>query len=65
MTVAMRRAGALLFAVAVLCSTIAHVSAQATESVVTAQVLDFEKGFIFFTTGDGFRVAPAVVITDY
>ncbi len=31
--------------------------------VVTAQLLDYEKGFVFFTTGDGFRVSPAVQIT--
>ncbi len=32
--------------------------------VVTAQLLDFEKGFVFFTTGDGFRVAPNVQIVN-
>ncbi len=64
MSLATRTAGALLLALALLCSTIAHVSAQA-DAVVAVQVLDFEKGFIFFTTGDGFRVAPAVAITDY
>ncbi|MFN2450547.1 MAG: hypothetical protein ABR508_12290, partial [Candidatus Baltobacteraceae bacterium] len=31
--------------------------------IVTAQLLDYEKGFVFFTTGDGFRVAPNVQIT--
>jgi len=31
---------------------------------VTGQILDFEKGFVFFTTGDGFRVAPNVEILD-
>lgn len=29
--------------------------------VVTAQLLDFEKGLVFFTTGDAFRVAPNAV----
>lgn len=32
---------------------------------VTAQLLDFEKGYVFFTTGDGFRVAPSAPILDY
>lgn len=31
---------------------------------VTAQVLDYEKGYLFFTTGDGFRVSPDVQIDD-
>ena len=31
---------------------------------VTAQVLDYEKGYLFFTTGDGFRVSPSVQIDD-
>lgn len=34
-------------------------------TVVTAQILDYEKGFVFFTTGDGFRVSPAVRIAQY
>jgi hypothetical protein len=32
---------------------------------VTAQLLDFEKGYVFFTTGDGFKVAPNAPILDY
>lgn len=32
--------------------------------VVTAQLLDYEQGYVFFTTGDGFRVSPNVVIHD-
>lgn len=32
--------------------------------VVTAQLLDYEKGFVFFTTGDGFRVAPDAAIVN-
>ena len=32
---------------------------------VTAQLLDYEKGYVFFTTGDGFRVAPNAPILDY
>jgi hypothetical protein len=30
--------------------------------VVTGQLLAYQDGFVFFTTGDGFRVAPGVVI---
>ena len=30
--------------------------------VVTAQLLDYERGLIFFTSGDAFRVSPAVRI---
>jgi hypothetical protein len=30
----------------------------------SGQVLDYQHGFLFFTTGDGFRVAPDVRITD-
>lgn len=33
--------------------------------VVTAQILDFERGYVFFTTGDGFHVAPNVTLLDY
>ncbi|HLY03728.1 MAG TPA: hypothetical protein VKR56_14685 [Candidatus Cybelea sp.] len=32
--------------------------------VVTGQLLAYQDGFVFFTTGDGFRVAPGVVIRD-
>ncbi len=31
--------------------------------VVTAQILDYERGFVFFTSGDGFRVSPTVQIS--
>lgn len=30
--------------------------------VVTTQILDYERGFVFFTSGDGFRVSPQVVV---
>jgi hypothetical protein len=33
--------------------------------VVTAQILDYQNGYVFFTTGDGFRVSPTVAIVDY
>jgi hypothetical protein len=32
--------------------------------VVTGQLLAYQDGYVFFTTGDGFRVAPNVVIRD-
>jgi hypothetical protein len=32
---------------------------------VTGQLLDYEQGYVFFTTGDGFRVSPTVQIRDY
>ncbi|MEO6836025.1 MAG: hypothetical protein ABI231_09010 [Candidatus Tumulicola sp.] len=32
--------------------------------VVTGQLLAYQGGFVFFTTGDGFRVAPDVAIRD-
>jgi hypothetical protein len=33
-------------------------------TVVSGQLLAYQSGFVFFTTGDGFRVAPDVVIRD-
>lgn len=38
--------------------------AQSSAMVATAQLLDYQKGFVFITTGDGFRVAPGVQIVD-
>lgn len=32
--------------------------------VVTGQLLAYQDGFVFFTTGDGFRVAPGIVLHD-
>ncbi len=49
--------GALL-----LCAATAAGPAPVT--VVTAQILDYEKGYLFLTTGDGFKVAPNVVISN-
>lgn len=39
-------------------------TAIAADTVVTAQILDYEKGYVFFTTGDGFKVAPNVVVVN-
>ncbi len=60
----MRAAFAAILSLAILSGTLLHASAQAGTTIVTAQVLDFEKGYVFFTTGDGFRVSPAIVIVD-
>jgi hypothetical protein len=49
-------------AVAALVTCIA--AGAAGNTVVTAQILDYEKGFLFFTTGDGFKVAPDVVLVN-
>lgn len=38
--------------------------AQVEGPAVTGQVLDYEGGYLFFTTGDGFAVAPHVKIVD-
>lgn len=32
---------------------------------VTGQLLDYQQGYVFFTTGDGFKVSPAVQIVNY
>lgn len=40
------------------------IGASAAPIVVTTQILDYEKGYVFFTTGDGFRVAPNVQIVN-
>ena len=32
---------------------------------MTGQILAYQNGFVFFTTGDGFKVAPSVKILDY
>ena len=39
-------------------------AAPAETTTVTAQVLDYEKGYLFLTTGDGFRVAPNVIVVN-
>lgn len=40
----------------------ALLGAAAQGITVTAQVLDYERGWLFITTGDGFRVAPGATI---
>ena len=48
-----------------LCALVFCIAAAAAGGpVVTAQILDYEKGFLFFTTGDGFKVSPDVVVVN-
>ncbi len=65
MNAALRIVSAATLAIAILSATIGHAAAQADTLVVTAQLLDYQNGYIFFTTGDGFRVSPNVAIVDY
>lgn len=51
---------ALLLVALSLCA----MSAAPPQTVVTAQILDYERGYLFLTTGDGFKVAPDVVIVN-
>jgi hypothetical protein len=43
---------------------LALVGAASAGVTVTSQVLDYEKGWLFLTTGDGFRVAPNVDVVN-
>lgn len=56
----MRRA--LCVALAALAVGLLAVAGQPIK--VTGQLLAYQDGFVFFTTGDGFRVAPTIVIHD-
>lgn len=58
----MRHALVLLVACALIGSAVAR---GADSIVVTAQLLDYERGYVFFTTGDGFRVAPNAAVVDF
>lgn len=49
-------------ALAALCCVI--LIAASGQIVVTGQLLAYQEGFVFFTSGDGFRVSPHVVIDD-
>lgn len=51
-----------VFACALVAASVA--AGVASDTVVTAQILDYERGYIFFTTGDGFKVSPGVVIVN-
>jgi len=56
-----KRAVVFFIVCAMVCASIAR---SADAAVVTAQLLDYEQGYVFLTTGDGFRVAPNVAITE-
>jgi hypothetical protein len=43
---------------------LALVGAASPTVTVTSQILDYEKGWLFLTTGDGFRVAPNVEVVN-
>jgi hypothetical protein len=60
--VAVKRLAALVPCLALVALTLASAGAQAIR--VTGQILAYQSGFVFFTTGDGFRVAPAIVLKD-
>jgi hypothetical protein len=51
-------------AAVVLAALMLGVSSVPQTQVVTAQILDYEKGYLFFTTGDGFHVSPNAVIVN-
>jgi hypothetical protein len=53
-----------IFSIAAALLCIALIAAGNGTVVVTGQLLDYESGFVFFTSGDGFRVSPAVTIKD-
>ena len=53
-----------LSAIVAAATALCMIAAAAAGTVVTAQILDYEKGYVFFTTGDGFKVAPDVVIVN-
>jgi hypothetical protein len=65
MNVALRVIPAALLGLTILASSLFPVSAQTGTIAVTAQLLDYQNGYVFLTTGDGFRVLPAVAIVDY
>jgi len=60
---------AWIAALGFLLSFATHATAQApaptADIIVNGQILDAEQGYLFFTTGDGFRMDPAVLILDY
>jgi hypothetical protein len=65
MKAAVRIASAITLVIAIFSATIFQASAQAGTVVVTAQILDYQNGYVFITTGDGFRVSPNLAIVAY
>lgn len=58
----MRNLRTLLLLLACVSLAVPFARAQTNDVIFTAQILDYQKGFLFITTGDGFRVAPNVAI---
>lgn len=58
----MKSVAALFLAIAF--AVVAAVGASAQALRVTGQILAYQDGYVFFTTGDGFRVAANVAIDD-
>ncbi len=65
MKFAVRTASAITMAFAILSATVFQAFAQSGNVVVTAQLLDYQNGYVFITTGDGFRVSPTSPIVVY
>lgn len=61
----MRYLRTLLLLLACAGIAIPFASAQTNESHFSAQLLDYQKGYIFVTTGDGYRVDPHVAIVQF
>jgi hypothetical protein len=59
----MTRTKRFVFSLASVALAVVLLAANASV-VVTGQLLAFQDGFVFFTTGDGFRVAPNLVVRD-
>lgn len=53
-----------LSAVLLCALALSAVTAAASGTTVTAQILDYERGYLFLTTGDGFKVAKDVVVVN-
>ena len=65
MKAAVRAASSIALALSILSGTVFHASAQGGTVAVTAQLLDYQNGYVFLTTGDGFRVSPSLAIVAY
>jgi hypothetical protein len=53
-----------ILTLAAFCLTILPIAAASSTVVVSGQLLAYQDGYVFFTTGDGFHVAKDVVIRD-
>jgi hypothetical protein len=50
--------------IAALVCALVLLAAAAAPVAITGQLLAYQDGFVFFTTGDGFKLAPNVVVLD-